>query len=232
MKSADSPRRRAPRKGDENVAAGGADPRPLARLPRDERETEVLAVASRLLTTVPFHRISFTMLAEESGISRAWMYSFFKDLGDVYLRIFNAAFDQLEFSALGAPEFSGDVATAWRPRAARHLEVFSPAASVIGSQALMFGARHGGWAEEVRRTILVRLQVCWIDPSCERGADRHAVEGGVLAYAHSLFGLVLALEHGGTTTAVAIEYLSRIAASVASLADPDGPELSSLPSRG
>jgi AcrR family transcriptional regulator len=185
-----------------------------SHLARGVREQHVLDVACRLLESHPIHEITFTQLAQESGVSRAWVYTFFYDLESIYLRLFEGAFPEYIYAPLTALEFGDDVVTAWRSRAERQLDM--PAGiAILGSDAMMAGGRARGASHLVRNLILETLDWCWVDPMTQLGADRAAVSSGVLAYTHSLFGLVVAVHHGQTTRPAAVACLSLMAGAIA-----------------
>jgi AcrR family transcriptional regulator len=85
-------RRAAPR----GEAAGAATPRPGAtrspkaryqRLPRDERRDQILDVARRMFTELPYAEVATAAIAREAGVQRGLIHYYFGTKRELFLKV-------------------------------------------------------------------------------------------------------------------------------------------------
>ncbi|MFB4303659.1 TetR/AcrR family transcriptional regulator [Actinomadura sp. NTSP31] len=77
-------RRAAPR----GEAAGAAPPRPRhQRLPRDERRDQILDVARRMFTELPYAEVSTAAIAREAGVQRGLIHYYFGTKRELFLKV-------------------------------------------------------------------------------------------------------------------------------------------------
>src|SRR3954452_15993907 len=75
-----------------------------ARLPVDERRTQLLDLGIRLFSEQPYEDLSIDQLAEAAGISKGLLYHYFQNKRGFYVEVVRAASMQLR--ALTEPDES------------------------------------------------------------------------------------------------------------------------------
>lgn len=70
------------------------------RLSRDERRDQILAVARRLFTELPYAEVSTTAIAREAGVQRGLIHYYFGTKRELFLKVVQGL---TEFAAVQAP---------------------------------------------------------------------------------------------------------------------------------
>ncbi|MEI6476215.1 MAG: TetR/AcrR family transcriptional regulator [Actinomycetes bacterium] len=70
---------------------------PKARLPRDERRTQLLAAALEVFTAAGYHSAAMDEIADRAGVSKPVLYQHFPSKLDLYLAVLDIHIDSLVF---------------------------------------------------------------------------------------------------------------------------------------
>ena len=155
-------------------------------------------------------------IANESGVSRQWMYEFFPDVESIlhalFVEVQTNYFETLEAAEPRTPDFQTSIAE----RVSRFLDM-PVTFAMLTSYALNGGAHQGSAGSQLRTLIWDTFEATWIEPLVVAGFVREGVVASLLTLTNAAIGLNIAVAEGLTTRAIAEQRLLELVQAIIGL---------------
>jgi AcrR family transcriptional regulator len=155
----------------------------------------ILEATLRMLEERSLADITMTAIADEAGISRAWLYRLFPDLATLYSELFMRMQPIFFHTFQSRPPIDQNLREYLSARCDHYLDM-PVGVAILGSYALNGGQHSSATFEALRGKIFATLEEVWVDPIVPLGNDRVDVRAKVLVFMNTLFGLVIAMNAG------------------------------------
>jgi AcrR family transcriptional regulator len=164
----------------------------------DDRLQTLLDVTLRILEERALGEITMKMIADEAGISRAWLYKFFPDLASLYAELFSRVQPVYFHSRENPPPIGRGLADYMAARSDVYLDL-PVGCAMLATYALNGGRHTSASLVSLRDRFLDTINDVWVEPIVALGNDREDVYAAVLTLTNTILGLVIAVGQGLTT---------------------------------
>jgi len=136
-----------------------------------------------------------TMIADEAGISRAWLYKLFPDLGSLYAELFSRIQPVFFHTVESPPPLNSGLLAYMVDRCDTYLDL-PVGAAILASYAINGGEHTSSSLIGLRDRFLETLEAVWVGPIVQLGNDPDTARASVLTFMNVVLGLVVAVGQG------------------------------------
>ena len=159
---------------------------------QDDRQQRILDVTLRLLEERALGEITMTMIADEAGISRAWLYKLFPDLGSLYAELFSRIQPVFFHTVDSPPPLGSGLLKYMIDRCDTYLDL-PVGSAILASYALNGGEHTSSSLIGLRDRFLETLERVWVEPIVSLGNEPDFARASVLTFMNVVLGLVVAV---------------------------------------